>query len=76
MRHIMGLHAYGVPDVPPGSVWWRNPQPSIDSKQGESDEGRRKEERDQQNLFVFFCVEKDAPYLSLYRAKGGALAHS
>ena len=26
-------------------VWWRNPQPSADSKQWESDEGRRKRDR-------------------------------
>src|SRR3954467_7124199 len=39
-------------------VWWRNPQPSAASKQGESAQGRRKRERSEK-LSQINCYEKN-----------------
>ena len=52
-------------------VWWRNPQPSTNSKQGESNEGRRKRERKNS-----IQLNKRPPYPSLHRLRRGCTSPS
>src|ERR1041385_5238919 len=53
-------------------VWWRNPQPSVDSKQGESTRGRRKEgERDERNLSQINLYEEKGHPNPPYIGQGG-----
>src|ERR1041385_9132263 len=47
-------------------VWWRNPEPSVDSKQGESIRGGRKREKR-----TLKDELKGHPYPSLYRPRRG-----
>src|SRR4051812_4664726 len=51
-------------------VWWRNPQPSVASKQGESTRGRRKEEEREENLSQIE-MNKKGTLPPLYRPKEG-----
>src|SRR3954464_10724323 len=51
-------------------VWWRNPQPSVASKQGESTRGRRRREREMRTCLKNMMIKR-APLPLLIYAKEG-----
>ena len=54
-------------------VWWRNPQPSVDSKQGESTRGRRKEGEGEirETCLKSICMKKKRHPTPPYIGQGG-----